>query len=326
MIFVGYGIILLKIMIMVNTMKKTIILLIASLVLFACAKDSSSSYFYIASNEENIANLLRASYSMPEYNYAFPFTEDVLEISKKSDKIQAIYPYYPLKIDPNTETGYRWDALIDNENDTIAFNQMISKGIGFPEIEICSLPERKCFIEKSEIITQFDSDSGIFISEQLYQLFGFKDDPESLTLSLEINVPISMHYGPVDIEYQPYLEDNDVTIVNETFMLNEIDDYVPVMVTLDIEGVVSRNSSIVRAGRIGIPYELAQNIYDQATSSSVELKEGSIPWVPNTYTVVMNGDVSVDECNAELDRYISNYFTLKVSYDYNTIEESKLSQ
>ena len=157
-------------------------------------------------------------------------------------------------------------------------------------------------------------------------MFGFEKDPSTLTLTLEIYVPVSMHYGPVEVSYQPYLSQNDVSVVDETFMLNSIDDYVPVVVNLDVEGVTSRNSAIPGGASIGVPYELAKKIYEQAVSTSIQLNEGSRPWVPNTYTVVMSGNASVDDCTEELDQFLSNYFIYQLRYNYNTIEQYKLSQ
>ena len=85
-------------------MKKMILMLVMSLILCACSNSSAQTYFYIASNQDNIAYLFKDNYPMPVWNYAFPFAKDVLEIAEMSDTIEAIYPYYPLKIYPNTET------------------------------------------------------------------------------------------------------------------------------------------------------------------------------------------------------------------------------
>ena len=126
-------------------------------------------------------------------------------------------------------------------------------------------------------------------------------------------IPLATHMIHTGIPEMNYETGVERTI---EFDAREVTQYKIIDYSFEIEGVIAQRDH--PGGIIYYPYEQSKEIYD-SVDKTVELAEDESLWVPNTYIVECNGDVSmVDLGNLlleDIDHFILGEDEMKAQGD-----------
>ena len=289
-------------------MRKIIILVIVVIAgtfgffkLAELANTKLNTMYYLASNSNGYFDELYDAVIFPTDNESLPL--ETISTIKPNDTIKAIYPYYDLEIGTNDEYIFtlrkyevQWELDDSIESFVIPYERETDHSVN--SMRLIAYVDENTLTSGRRIAHRFDCDSGIYVTEYMLECLGLdknKNDnaldinSEHLTLHTQIMIPLATHMIHTGIPEMNYETGVERTI---EFDAREVTQYKIIDYTFEIEGVIAQRD---HAGHdVYYPYEQSKEIYD-SVDKTVELAEDESLWVPNTYIVECNGDVSMED-------------------------------
>lgn len=305
--------------------KKKVFILFFCLLLSGCQK-ANVKRFYLGSDENDLFSFFEEAmnYPMPDSNVSYPLDQAIIENIEKLDIVNKIIPHYPLIVYPDDKSVEitRWTD-IDNQHQTVQCSENYI-------FHLVTISDREIFTKQNNIIYDFESESGVFINHFMLEQLGFdigemeingnlkdisklKNIGNSLTIELEVSIPVSGHYVSKELWYQRFGGDRDCP--REMFDIYEVDQYEKRTVELEIDGIVDLKCNEVGGNEIAIPYALAQEIYDQVDHSQAVIPDGSEPWQPTTYIIECDSDIDINTLGDAIEKIYPDYFLMSIEIE-----------
>ena len=263
------------------------------------ANTKLNTMYYLASNSNGYFDERKDAVIFPTDNESLPL--ETISTIKPNDTIKAIYPYYDLEIgtndeydDPFRKYEIQWELDDSIESFVIPYEKDANNSVKV--LYSIAYIDENTLTSGRRIAHRFDCDSGIYVTEYMLECLGLDKnkndsaldiDSEHLTLHTQIMIPLATHvietgYMTTDPETEEIFE--------RRFDAREVTQYKIIDYTFEIEGVIAQRDH--PGGFIYYPYEQSKEIYD-SVDKTVVLAEDESLWVPNTYIVECNGDVSM---------------------------------
>ncbi len=313
-------------------MKKIIILVIVVIAgtfgffkLAELANTKLNTMYYLASNSNGYFDERKDAVIFPTDNESLPL--ETISTIKPNDTIKAIYPYYDLEIGTNDEYIFtlrkyevQWELDDSIESFVIPYERETDHSVN--SMRLIAYVDENTLTSGRRIAHRFDCDSGIYVTEYMLECLGLDKnkndnavdiDSEHLTLHTQIMIPLATHvietgYMTTDPETEEIFE--------RRFDAREVTQYKIIEYSFEIEGVIAQRDH--PGGIIYYPYEQSKEIYD-SVDKTVELAEDESLWVPNTYIVECNGDVSMADLGnlllEDIDHFILGEDEMKAQGD-----------
>lgn len=180
--------------------------------------ENNAHEFLIADNTNGAfdPNFDEKSYSVPTMpDEAVSLPLDNFDKLKELDFVDHVYPYYPLVVQELTDGQATVIEYYENNSDEVKTIEMpLYTGTrdGLGNLEKVNFLRFKLVTDYSEfydvyenetinvegkgaqpmeyLVKEFDSDSGVYISDFLYQQLGVSEDATNLTLEIPVQVPL----------------------------------------------------------------------------------------------------------------------------------------
>lgn len=278
------------------------------------SSDSAQTQDYMVSMNENgvfdeaFAASSSWQYTMPSYSPAVPLT-DYKELSSLSE-VESVMPIYPMFIfdeynDQQLKINY-WQST-KNEKKELFLPLDVSEAYGseayISEFRIKPITNEEQFEESyyknkdNAIIKTFDTNSGIYISNTLYDCLDINETDSHLYIEVDLQIPVVAE-----------MIKNGLTSEGNPVAEYTVTDYDLVTVVLDVEGVIDPSyGGIFCLGiEILLPYSLTEDIYKLVNVTDFVLEENQMYWQPNTY--IIRSSSSVIELGKAVDSSIGSNF------------------
>lgn len=270
---------------------------------YIVVNNANGTFNHIFENDTKITFVLAEAPLVP--------LNDVNDL-KQLETIDKVYPYYDLYI---LGEGSQIKYITGTEEMNVSFPlvgyyDLDNEPFYINEIRMNIVTNNGTFdyahrkYRNDVIVKEFDSNSGIYISEFLYNQLDIDENQKELVLKVPITVPVICEYADSNFEnlfnYTEYK-----TVVEEV-----------VEVELEVQGVIGDGHGIVfcHDSSLVIPFDLAQKIYNSVDQSKYELKENQVYYEPNAYIVEFKEDVSPQEF--AIDSYNTGLSIVFEKYDY----------
>lgn len=287
-------------------------------------QNSSEITEYIICNNENgifdgtVGPDVRRSYALPFWSPSESFDEEVIEAIDSIEGID-IYPCYNLNVfgvEYINEQEFPLNEIIqyhqinNSGSFTIPFKQestedtcRVSNLLIKPYVTSSSFFEaiEKCNDGNGEvIIKEFNSQSGIFISDKLYNEMNIDESEDRLFLKLPVSARVFKNPN-----------------LNE-YAINE---YRIVLITLEVQGVISKTGNrfcFCEDNDIVVPYQLSKDIYEMINWNEIKETEERKYWVPNSYIIQCKNGETIKEAGEKVQT-VTHDFILE---EYNYISQA----
>lgn len=271
-------------------------------------KEPANSVFYLVSNENGMHDRIpieggegeRLFYFYPSIieGYSFAFKQDLTLLSKSNSSIESIYPLYPFvtgKISLEEKSLPITLQKDDKEKEIDIFSSRYS----VHRIDYMPYMNHENFLVDHQVFKEYDSDSGIYISQRLYFSLFLWTARHNVSVTARVSLPAS------------------TSIVNEDFYgvnldLRDNTQYTHLEYTFDIAGVIVDDQS----NNIYIPYSLSEKLYHTFSQTNISLMDNEDIWEPNAWIVECNQSIGMDDFAAELDDDLDNF--VLATYDDET--------
>ena len=279
--------------------------------------------YVLSSNEEHsfdetFSANSNTQFSVPDESPSKPITN--YEKYSQFEKIDSIKPYYPLTVVMTNSSLDTWTYWQSDDK----VKQNISMPIETPHnskmdyLTVKSVYNYDLFHQglkegavENRILHEFDSTSGVYISNYIYDQLNINEEDTKLFIELYMRVPVvakettSKMEGNVSFEYKVY----------------QVTKYDYVLVILEVQGVIDGASGGFCLGNnIIIPYETAKSIINKVNKDAVVSDEGETYWKPNCYIITCDESVSVNELveyfSTELSSFYLNEYVYGAEYSY----------
>lgn len=300
-------------------------LIILSITVYLSKPTKENSEYYLVNNESGIFDKMMYSVILPDYNLGLEFKTDIREQLKDNPYIEKTLPYYPLYLgkDFNGESDELITIHTDKDSKVIDLSSLKNKSdpdSNFNRFELRAYNSEKSLLSKVDIVKKFNSDSGIYISEAIYEALNLDDDIKKLSLDTEIIAPLISKESTQEVTYKKSQEDEELISFN--VIINEVIDFSGTDTTLEIAGVISKHQSFISSTNIMIPYDISLDLYNQVdktlpTGDNIKL------WKPNTYIIVCKDRIDLNLLGAELQKTITNFMLSDDVYSESSAEGSR---
>lgn len=288
-----------------------IIIISVFLIVINCQKQVYE--YYLGNNENNYFDAKMHSVVLPSHSQAAFFDEKMLDQMAQNNPDIEIYPYYPLMFGGFDESkGYPIE-ITQEKTVSYILPYVIEEYDVISRMDIVSYTDEQKMLDNLKVVHSFDSDSGIYIPQNLCDRLGilYDKDCKHLTIKGDIYAPVSVQIQQMQISYKDSSEADTQFIDYESY---SIVDYEKKEFTLEIEGVVDIDDpgSFLTNISIAIPYEMSEDIYS-LISKETFLSQDTIAWNPQIY-IVRTTESSMEKLGNQLLSDINSFALYKHNY------------
>ena len=285
-------------------------LLIGTLIFFKNRQPQSNEIneqMYFIGNDENetYSKILYAiaplSYS-GQLNCSFEMGDKLGVIEEIVDYI----PYYPMNINPNQDNCVSFIAIIDGEKYNVWLEPELINLENGSQIEyiqnthVFTYISEDYFTATNKIFKKLSNDSGIYITREFFRYHQLPIPKQSMSLEVIVSVPKSFYPKNVHNETlynQANLDDNSKDLYIVDYISYEIEGYVEVKKTFEIEGVVDDYQQY-NGISITLPKEESNEIISMINDQTI---------TPSMYAIMISNEFTIDEVGDILDEYLDRF-------------------
>lgn len=253
-------------------------------------------------------------------------SKEKLETIEALDFVEGVYPvvYFNMRLDDEDwqETPIYIEYYVDQEKHVLELPVKYQTAEGDAKVmydlftrgysdetyiinETSVTNETALAVGSSIIVKKFTGvESGVYITDALYNLLDCDDSAKSLQLIIPLYVPTKMtidlvhHQSPVDEYGIPISEDEfDFYAEGQT-----ITGYQLVYYTFEVEGVIQGYS-----GGIRYPIEQTTDILSSVNEDEIQLEDNEVLYEPNNYQIKLTKKKSLKWVAKELDKVIDEF-------------------
>lgn len=284
------------------------ILLILCIMIYPMSKiDHTSlkkvnSTYYLASNENRLfdRNMIpngqgeEQCYYSPSLrwnNLGFSFHKDLSTLFDSHLYISAIYPSYSLSCGkpPHEKISIK---LIGDSGKAKIFQKDIF-------IKIEPYVNLDNYIFNNHIFKTYETNSGVFISQSIYQMFMLYGVKENLEITLPVSVPVA---------YEKVNED----VYGEILEMQYVSQYQTIDYTFQVAGIYADDS---QSFSVYIPYETTYDIYNQVYSKEIVTSDNEFLFEPNIWKIECNQEIEMDMVADSLQQHLDNFVLEDALYE-----------
>jgi len=285
-------------------------------------KESEENFcksYIIANNENNVFNGTLSNdsnilYDVPHECPAIPFSEQIYNIDLET--IDCIKPFYALymysdEIENDLTISYSTDnknfvtkLLPVNLEESNYYLPMVRYKVVFDDAKFTSKHTKH-----DVIIKKFNSNSGVFLAQPIYEYLDVDDKCESLIIEVPVIIPVAAEMKEKTIQSTKYA----YTAVNYS-----VSQYKITYVKMEVEGIIKTDNvglNFCQGLGVVIPYELSRNIYESIDRSDVLLSENEVSYSPNVFYIETKNNVNVEDVGKEILNKIGQVYIQEYEYD-----------